>query len=128
MAEAASAAIAAGEALSVLADAERTGVLRARRALSTDVLRHVARAAKRTREADSEYEQAILLVLGGSGSHTARSPLPGRSRSGLSARSSPAPSATPQQRRPSPMPPHQLATPQRVQCRPDARHRPLVSL
>jgi len=76
VAEAASAAIAAGEALSVLADAERTGERRARRALSTDVLRHVARAAKRTREADSEYEQAILLVLGGSGSHTARSPLP----------------------------------------------------
>jgi len=106
VAEAASAAIAAGEALSVLADAERTGVLRARRALSTDVLRHVARAAKRTREADSEYEQAILLVLGGSGSHTARSPLPRRSRTGPSARSSPAPPARPQQRRSSPMPPH----------------------
>src|ERR1035438_10828213 len=27
--------------------------------LSTDVLRHVTRAAKRKREADSEYEQAI---------------------------------------------------------------------
>jgi len=59
VAEAASAAIAAGEALRVLAGAERSGVLRARRALSTDVLRHVARAAKRTREADSECEQAI---------------------------------------------------------------------
>jgi hypothetical protein len=59
VAEAARAAIAAGAALSVIADAERTGQLRARRALSTDVLRHVTRAAKRKREADSEYEQAI---------------------------------------------------------------------
>jgi DNA-binding NarL/FixJ family response regulator len=59
VAEAASAAIAAGAALSVIADAEHTGQLRARRALSTDVLRHVTRAAKRKREADSEYEQAI---------------------------------------------------------------------
>jgi hypothetical protein len=33
--------------------------LRARRALSTDVLRHVTRAAKRKREADSEYDQGI---------------------------------------------------------------------
>jgi DNA-binding NarL/FixJ family response regulator len=55
----AEAASAAGAALSVIADAERTGQLRARRALSTDVLRHVTRAAKRKREADSEYEQAI---------------------------------------------------------------------
>jgi DNA-binding NarL/FixJ family response regulator len=59
VAEAASAAIAAGAALGAIADAERAGELRARRALSTDVLRHVSRAAKRKREADSEYEQAI---------------------------------------------------------------------
>src|ERR1035438_575984 len=58
-ASAASAAIVAGAALSVIADAEHTGQLRARRALSTDVLRHVTRAAKRKREDDSEYEQAI---------------------------------------------------------------------
>ena len=36
-----------------------TGELRARRELSGDVLRQVARAAKRKRDADSEYEQAI---------------------------------------------------------------------
>ena len=59
MAEAASAAIVAGAALGAIADAERSGELRARRALSMDVLRHVTRAAKRKREADSEYEQAI---------------------------------------------------------------------
>src|ERR1035438_2296479 len=59
VAEAASGAIAAGAALSMIADAEHTGQLRARRALSTDVLRHVTRAAKRKREADSQYEQAI---------------------------------------------------------------------
>jgi hypothetical protein len=46
VAEAASAAIAAGAALSVIADAEHTGRLRARRALSTDVLRHVTHAAE----------------------------------------------------------------------------------
>ena len=45
--------------MSAIADAKRTGQLRARRALSTDVLRHVTRAAKRKREADSEYEQAV---------------------------------------------------------------------
>src|SRR5450631_2952411 len=57
--EAASAAISAGDALSMIADAEHTGELRARRALSTEMLREVTRAAKRKREADSEYEQAI---------------------------------------------------------------------
>jgi DNA-binding NarL/FixJ family response regulator len=59
VAEAASAAIVAGAALGAIADAERSGELRARRALSMDVLRHVTRAAKRKREADSEYERAI---------------------------------------------------------------------
>ena len=59
VAEAASAAIAAGAALGAIADAERSGELRARRALSTDVLRQVTRAAKRKRDADTEYEQAI---------------------------------------------------------------------
>ena len=59
VAEAASAAIAAGAALSAIADAERDGEQRARRALSADVLRQVARAAKRKQDADTEYEQAI---------------------------------------------------------------------
>ena len=59
VAEAASAAIAAGAALSAIAEAERTGELRARGALGAEVLRQVARAAKRKRDADSEYEQAI---------------------------------------------------------------------
>ena len=59
VAEAASAAIAAGARLSAIADAERDGELRARQALSADVLRQVTRAAKRKRDADTEYEQAI---------------------------------------------------------------------
>jgi hypothetical protein len=59
VAEAASAAITAGAALAAIADAEREGELRARRELSGDVLRQLARAAKRKREADREYEQAI---------------------------------------------------------------------
>jgi DNA-directed RNA polymerase specialized sigma24 family protein len=59
VAEAASAAIAAGAALGAIAEAERTGEQRARGALSADLLRQVARAAKRKRDADSEYEQAI---------------------------------------------------------------------
>ena len=59
VAEAASAAIAAGAALSAIAEAERTGELRARSALGAEVLKQVARAAKRKRDADSEYEQTI---------------------------------------------------------------------
>ena len=59
VAEAASAAITAGAALGAIADAERTGELRARQALSSDVLKHVTRTAKRKREADAEYEQAV---------------------------------------------------------------------
>ena len=59
VAQAASAAIAAGAALSAIADAERTGGLRAREALGAEALRQVARAAKRKRETDGEYEQAI---------------------------------------------------------------------
>ena len=50
---------AASAALAAIADAEREGELRARRELSGDVLRQLARAAKRKREADREYEQAI---------------------------------------------------------------------
>jgi hypothetical protein len=45
--------------LSAIADAEREGEQRARHELSADVLRQVTRAAKRKREADSEYEEAI---------------------------------------------------------------------
>ena len=59
VAEAAGAAIAAGAALSAIAEAERAGELRARGDLGADVLRQVARAAKRKRDADDEYEQAI---------------------------------------------------------------------
>jgi DNA-directed RNA polymerase specialized sigma24 family protein len=59
VAEAASVAIAAGARLGAIADAERDGELRARQELSGDVLRQVTRAAKRTREADREYEHAI---------------------------------------------------------------------
>jgi DNA-binding NarL/FixJ family response regulator len=59
VARAATAAIAARVPLSAIAEAERAGELRARGSLRADVLRHVARAAKRKREADSEYEEAI---------------------------------------------------------------------
>jgi len=59
VAEAASAAIAAGARLSAIADAERDGELRARQELGGDLLRVVTRVAKRKREADNEYEQAI---------------------------------------------------------------------
>jgi DNA-binding NarL/FixJ family response regulator len=59
VADAASRAIAAGAALGSIAAAERTGELRARDALSADVLRQVGRAARRKREADGEYEQAV---------------------------------------------------------------------
>ncbi len=59
VAEAASAAIASGAALSAIAEAERTGEVRARSALGAEVLKQVARAAKRKRDADREYEQAI---------------------------------------------------------------------
>lgn len=55
----ADAASAAGARLGAIADAEREGELRARQELSGDVLRQVTRAAKRKREADSEYEHAI---------------------------------------------------------------------
>lgn len=57
--QAASAAIAAGVALRAIADAELAGELRARDALGAEALREVARAARRKREADGEYEQVI---------------------------------------------------------------------
>jgi DNA-binding NarL/FixJ family response regulator len=55
----ASAAITAGAALGAIADAERTGELRARKTLGSDLLKHVTRTAKRKRGVDGEYEQAV---------------------------------------------------------------------
>ena len=60
VAEAASAAIAAGAALAAIADAERIGQQRAREELRPDVLRQIARAARRKRETELEYEQAVI--------------------------------------------------------------------
>ena len=59
VADAASAAIRAGAALSAIADAERIGEQRARDELRTDILRRVERAAKRKREADTDYDHTI---------------------------------------------------------------------
>jgi hypothetical protein len=59
VADAASAAIRAGAALSAIAEAERVGEERARAELRTDTLRRVERAGKRKREADTDYEAAI---------------------------------------------------------------------
>ena len=58
--EAASAAIGAGAALGAIADAERVGQARARAELGSDALKRIARASRRRREADAEYEQEIL--------------------------------------------------------------------
>lgn len=60
VAHAASAAIAAGLGLGAIADAERIGQERARQELGTQVLRQVRSAARRKREAQSEYEHAVL--------------------------------------------------------------------
>lgn len=57
---AASAAIAAGIPLAAVAEAERVGQTRARRELGSDVLRRIERAARRKREADDEYQHAIV--------------------------------------------------------------------
>jgi len=57
--QAASAAITAGTPLAAIADAERIGQARARAQSRPDMLRRVERAARRRREADAEYEQAI---------------------------------------------------------------------
>jgi DNA-binding NarL/FixJ family response regulator len=59
VAEAAGAAIGAGAALGAIADAERAGQARARDELGPDALKRIARAARRRREADTEYEQEI---------------------------------------------------------------------
>jgi DNA-binding NarL/FixJ family response regulator len=60
VAEAASAAIAAGAALGAIAAAEQVGQARARGELGPDALKRIARASRRRREADAEYEQEIL--------------------------------------------------------------------
>jgi hypothetical protein len=57
---AASAAIAAGLPLSAVADAERIGHQRARDQLRPDVLRQITRAARRKRDTELEYEQAVI--------------------------------------------------------------------
>ena len=58
--EAASRAIAAGLSLSTIADAEQIGQRRAREVLGPDLLRRVERAGRRKREAEHEYEQAVV--------------------------------------------------------------------
>ena len=58
--EAASRAIAAGLLLSSIADAEQIGQRRAREVLGPDLLRRVERAGRRKREAEHEYEQAVV--------------------------------------------------------------------
>jgi hypothetical protein len=61
--EAASRAVAAGLLLSTIADAEQTGQRRAREELGPDLLRRVERAARRKREAEHEYEQAVVRAV-----------------------------------------------------------------
>jgi DNA-binding NarL/FixJ family response regulator len=63
VAQAASAAIAAGLPLGAIADAERTGQQRAREELRPDILRQIARAARRKRETETEYEQAVIRAM-----------------------------------------------------------------
>jgi hypothetical protein len=58
--EAASRAIAAGVSLASIADAERIGHGRVRAELGPELLRRVERAARRRREAEREYEQAVI--------------------------------------------------------------------
>jgi len=60
--EAASRGIAAGLSLAGIADAEQIGHGRAREELGPQLLRRVERAARRKREAELEYEEAIALA------------------------------------------------------------------
>jgi DNA-binding NarL/FixJ family response regulator len=60
---AAAAAIVAGLPLGAIAEAERVGEARARDELGPDVLRRVERAARRRREIEAEYEQAVLRAV-----------------------------------------------------------------
>jgi hypothetical protein len=86
VAEAASAAIVAGAALSAIADAERSGELRARRALCCGTSPRGEVQARGRQRIRAGHRSAS----GGSDSHTATSPPPPRSRTAPSARSSPA--------------------------------------
>ena len=61
--QAASAAIAAGLPLSAIADAERTGQQRAREELRPDILRQIARAARRKRETEAEYANVVIRAV-----------------------------------------------------------------
>jgi hypothetical protein len=58
--EAAGRAIAAGLSLASIADAERIGHRPAREELGKELLRRVGRAAGRKREAEREYQEAVL--------------------------------------------------------------------
>ena len=58
--EAASHAIAAGLSLASIADAERIGQERVRSEMGPELLRRVERAARRRREVESEYEEAVI--------------------------------------------------------------------
>jgi hypothetical protein len=58
--EAASRAIAAGVSLASIANAERIGQGRVREEMGPELLRRVQRAARRRREAESEYEEAVI--------------------------------------------------------------------
>jgi DNA-directed RNA polymerase specialized sigma24 family protein len=58
--EAASLAIGAGVSLTAIADAERIGQRPVREEMGREVLRAVERAAGRKREADHEYERAVV--------------------------------------------------------------------
>jgi hypothetical protein len=58
--ESASRAIAAGLSLAAIADAEQIGQGRARVQLGPELLRKVERAARRKREAEHEFEQAVV--------------------------------------------------------------------
>jgi hypothetical protein len=49
--------------LSTIADAEQTGQRRAREELGPDLLRRVERAGRRKREAEHEYEQAVVRAV-----------------------------------------------------------------
>ncbi|MGA2927658.1 MAG: hypothetical protein ABSG43_17010 [Solirubrobacteraceae bacterium] len=60
VADAASAAIAAGLPLAAIADAEQVGHARARDELRGDVLRRIERAARRKHEVEAEYAQAVI--------------------------------------------------------------------
>jgi hypothetical protein len=58
--EAATAAIAAGAELDAIAHAQRIGQERARHELGTELLRRVERGARRRREIETEYHDAVI--------------------------------------------------------------------